>query len=210
MSSLPLAPPSGRVISNAAWRTRAQFFISGALFATWGVHVPSVKAHYALGERALAIAMLAAGVGAWLALTQAGRVVGRFGPRGVTLLTGSGCALCIALLVAFDHYAALLVVMLLYGVCSSLMDVSINAEASEIERLADRPLMSGFHAMFSLGGMVGAAVGSLLHSAAVAPAHHLLGAALVGAAVVAAGGSVMLRMDGPPRTDHPLSLPTGG
>src|SRR2546423_1297512 len=90
MSSLPLAPPSGRVISNAAWGTRAQFFISGALFATWGVHVPSVKAHYALGERALAIAMLAAVVGALLALTQAGRGVGRFGTTDVQLLTGRG------------------------------------------------------------------------------------------------------------------------
>ena len=32
--------------------------VAGALFATWGVHVPSIKAHYALGEQSLAIAML--------------------------------------------------------------------------------------------------------------------------------------------------------
>src|SRR5437764_14523078 len=114
MSSLPLAPPSGRVLSNAAWGTRAQFFISGALFATWGVHVPTVKAHYALGERALAIAMLAAGVGAVLALMQAGRLVGRHGPRVVTSVTGSVCCACIAALIAFDGYIALLLPMLLY------------------------------------------------------------------------------------------------
>src|SRR2546423_13785433 len=147
MSSLPLAPPSGRVISNAAWGTRAQFFISGALFATWGVHVPTVKAHYALGERSLAIAMLAAGVGALLALTQAGRVVGRFGPRAVTLAMGPVCAAGIASLVAFESYAALLAVMLAYGVASSLIDVSITAVASESARLAGRPLTTAVPAL---------------------------------------------------------------
>ena len=40
--------------ATAAWALRAQFFVSGALFATWGVHVPTVKAHFGLGERALA------------------------------------------------------------------------------------------------------------------------------------------------------------
>jgi predicted MFS family arabinose efflux permease len=209
MSSVFVAPPSLRTLSHAARGTRVQFFIAGALFATWGVHVPTVKAHYALGERALAVAMLAAGVGSVVALTQAGRVVGRFGARAVTMAMGTVCAAAIALLVAFDAYAALLVLMLIYGVAASLMDVSINAEASEIERLAGRPLMSGFHAMFSLGGMAGAAAGSLVQATAVPAQQHLLAAAVTGCAAVLAAGSAMLRMNGPPAAGAPLSLPAG-
>jgi predicted MFS family arabinose efflux permease len=209
MSSVTISAASARTLANAAWGVRAQFFISGALFATWGVHVPSVKMHYALGESALAIAMLAAGFGALLALTQAGRIVGRFGPRAVTLANGLVCASGIAFLLAFESYAALLAVMLVYGMSSSLMDVSINAEASELERMAGRPLMSGFHALFSLGGMAGAATGSLLHAASVAAPQHLLGAAAVGVATVLLGCSVMLRMEGPPAAGMPMSLPTG-
>lgn len=209
MTSLTISPVSGRVLANASWALRAQFFVSGALFATWGVHVPSVKAHFALGEQALAIAMLAAGVGALLALTQAGRVVGRHGPRAVSLLTGLVCAGGIALLLAFENYGALLLLMLAYGVASSLFDVSINAEATEIERLTARPLMSGFHGMFSLGGMVGAGVGGALPGLGVTPSQHLLGAAVVGSVIVLAGCSAMLRMEGPPATGTPLSLPRG-
>lgn len=209
MTSVSLSHPSGRVLANASWALRAQFFVAGALFATWGVHVPSVKAHFGLGEQALAIAMLAGGVGALIALTQAGRVVGRHGPRAVSLLTGLVCALGIALLLAFESYAALLLLMLAYGVASSLFDVSINAEATEIERLSGQPLMSGFHGMFSLGGMVGAGVGSALPGLGVTPSQHLFGAALVGAAIVLAGCAAMLRMDGPPAAAPPLSLPRG-
>ena len=207
--SAVLSPVSTRTLANAAWALRAQFFISGTLFATWGVHVPTVKAHYGLGERALAIAMLAAGVGAVLAVMQAGRVVGRHGPRVVTAVTGSVCCACIAGLIAFDGYAALVLLMLAYGMAASLMDVSINAEATEIERLAGRPLMSGFHGMFSLGGMAGAAVGSALPQLGVTAQQHLLGAGLVCLVVIVAGCGAMLRTDGPPAASSPLSLPRG-
>jgi predicted MFS family arabinose efflux permease len=209
MSSITVAAPTGRTLVHAAWALRAQFFVSGALFSTWGVHVPTVKAHYGLGERALAIAMLAAGLGAIIALTQAGRVVGRHGPRGVTLITGLVCCACIAALIAFDSYVSLLIVMLAYGIAASLMDVSINAEATEIERLAARPLMSGFHGMFSLGGMAGAAVGSALPQAGVSAQQHLLGAAIACLIAIVAGCSAMLRMEATPAGAHPLSLPRG-
>jgi len=210
MSSLPLAAaPSARARARAAWATRAQFFVSGALFATWGVQVPAIKAHYALGERALAIAMLAAGVGAVVALTQAGRLVSRFGPRAVTLAGGVTAAAAIALMLAFRGYAALLAVMLAYGAAGSLMDVAFNAEASEIERLEARPLMSGFHAMFSLGGMAGAAVGSALYAASVAPARHLAGAAAAGAAVIVVAAAAMLRATPGPSLQAPLGRPAG-
>jgi predicted MFS family arabinose efflux permease len=209
MTSPTLASARGPSLATASWALRAQFFVSGALFATWGVHVPTAKAHYGIGEQALALAMLAAGVGALIALTQAGRVIGRYGPRAVTGVTGSICCACIAGLITFDSYAWLLAVMLVYGTAASLMDVSINAEASEIERQSRRAQMSNFHAMFSLGGMVGAAVGGALLAAAVAPAQHLAGAAVVGVAVIALGCSGMLRMEGAPAGGGGLSLPRG-
>lgn len=209
MSSIPLSAASARTLSNAAWGVRAQFFVAGALFATWGVHVPTVKAHFGLDERALAVAMLAGGVGALLALLQAGRLVGRHGPRGVVLATGLACAVCIAALVTFDVYVALLGVMLVYGIASSLFDVAINAEASEIERRSGRALMSGFHGMFSLGGMAGAAAGGGLLAGGVGPQQHLLGAALCGLAVIGAGSAAMLRMEATPAAGLPLSLPRG-
>ena len=55
-------------VTRAAFALRTEFFVMGVLFATWGVHVPTVKAHYGLGEQALALAMLASGVGALGAL----------------------------------------------------------------------------------------------------------------------------------------------
>jgi predicted MFS family arabinose efflux permease len=197
-------------LARASVALRTQFFVLGTLFATWGVHVPTVKGHYGLGEQALAIAMLAGGVGALAALAQAGRIVGRYGPSVVTATMGLLCCAAIASLLAFPFYVALLVVMGVFGITGSLFDVAINAEASEIERLAAKPLMSGFHGLFSLGGMAGAGLGSVAPTLGLTPQGHLL-LATVAAAIAALLASramlPVLRHDAEEK--RPLSLPRG-
>ena len=209
MSAVPVPVHSARTLTNAGWAVRAQFFVFGGLFAAWGVHVPTVKAHYALGERALAMAMLASGVGALIALSQAGRVIGRYGPRRVCVFAGLACILCLTGLLAFDTYAVLLVMMLVFGLTTSFFDVSVNAEVSEFERLAGRPLMSGFHAMFSLGGMAAAALCSALQTMDVQPLQQLRGIAIGAALVIALASMAMLRMQVQASPPTPRRLPHG-
>jgi predicted MFS family arabinose efflux permease len=195
---------------RATWAVRLQFFIAGALFATWGVHVPTVKLHYAIGEQALAIAMLAAGVGAVLTLTQAGRIVGRHGPRRAALVSGVLCVVSVAALLSTTSYVGLLAVMVVFGIGTSLFDVSINAAASDLERLDGRSLMSGFHGMFSLGGMVGAALGSALLARQVEPNAHLVAAAFGSLVAIVAAAAVMLQTVAGANEDGPrFALPRG-
>lgn len=196
-------------LKAAAWALRTQFFVAGALFATWGVHVPTVKAHYGLGEQSLALAMLASGVGAVFALTHAGRVVGRFGPRVVTATMGLLLAIAVASLLATQAYAGLVLTMVVFGCTASLFDVALNAEATEIEARAARPLMSGFHALFSLGGMVGAGVGSLLPGWGIGAQTHLMLAGITALLLVFAACGAMLPMERGGGGEHPLSLPRG-
>jgi predicted MFS family arabinose efflux permease len=197
-------------LRGASLALRTQFFVLGAMFATWGVHVPTVKAHYGLGEQALAIAMLAGGVGALLALAQAGRVVGRFGPGAVAATMGVLCCACVAGLLAFASHAGLLAVMLGFGIAGSLLDVSVNVEATEIERLSGRPLMSGFHGMFSLGGMAGAALGSVAPALGLTAQGHLFVATGLGAAAVLVASRAMLPVQPAAAGETPpLSIPRG-
>lgn len=210
MSAVPAALPSAsRTLSNASWALRVQFFVAGALFATWGVHVPTVKAHYGLSDAALAMAMMSAGIGSLLALMQAGRLIGRWGAPRVALATGLLCTAAIASLIATTHYPLLLAVMLGFGMASSLFDVAINTEATEIEKRSGRPQMSNFHGMFSLGGMAGAAVGSAMPLIGASPQQHLLGAAAVCVAAVAWASRGMLPQCEAPSGKQPLALPRG-
>ena len=181
-----------RTSAPRRWATCTVFFCAGMLFATWGVHIPTIGAIYGVDEAALGVAMLAVGVGALLGLMQAGRLIGRFGVRRVSWVGGATAALAIALLLSMPSFTALLGLLVLFGAGSSVLDVAMNAQACEMERLHGRPMMSGFHGMFSLGGMAGAALGSaVLHTGASALT-HVLAVALGNALALAWAGSCML------------------
>ena len=194
--------------SHSTWAIRGQFFAAGALFATWGVQVPMIKTHYGLSEQTLALAMLAAGVGSITGLTQAGRIVGRLGPRTVACVTGLTAALSITLLLATHHYAGLLALMFAFGLTASLFDVAVNVAASEIERQANRPLMSGFHGLFSLGGMAGAGLGSAMQGFGLnAPLHLLIAGVACGLLTV--WGCLHMHAGRNAQSDGGMVLPRG-
>jgi predicted MFS family arabinose efflux permease len=155
------------------WATRAQFFCSGFVFATWGVHIPTVKAHYGVNEAQLGLAMLAAGVGALLGLTRAGGWIGRHGTRRMAGICGAVYAFLLAALLVLPNYAAVLGLLAVFGVATSVFDVAINTEAAQLELRSGQPLMSGMHGMFSLGGMAGATTGGAAIAAGMAAQHHL-------------------------------------
>ncbi|MGO4394786.1 MFS transporter [Variovorax sp. M-6] len=180
------------ISDRTRWASRAQFFCSGFVFATWGVHIPTVKAHYAVDEAALGLAMLAAGAGALLGLTQASRWIGRHGARRAAGFCGAIYALLLAGLLAMPAYAALLGLLAVFGIVTSVFDVSINTEAAQLELRNGKPLMSGMHGMFSLGGMVGAVTGSAALAAGLDPQRHLIGVAAAMALTIALSARWML------------------
>jgi predicted MFS family arabinose efflux permease len=174
------------------WASRTQFFGSGFVFATWGVHIPTVKARYGVNEAELGLAMLAAGVGALLGLTQASRWIGRHGARSTAGVCGATYALLLAGLLVMPAYAALLGLLVVFGIVTSVFDVAINTEAAQLELRGGTPLMSGMHGMFSLGGMVGAMTGGAAIAAGMAPQPHLMLVAAVMALSIAVSALWML------------------
>jgi len=176
----------------ARWATRGQFLLFGCLTGIWGVHIPSVKAHYGLDASALSFALLALAVGAVLCLTMAGRVVSRLGPRAAALLAGVLMSAALAAMLAPRDFTVLIALALAFGGTFALFDVAINAEGSELEAVSGKKVMSGFHGMFSLGGMTGAALAALLIRAAVPAPVQLAVAGAAMAALVATASAFML------------------
>ena len=78
-----------RRLSRARRATRFQFLVLGFVVGTWGTHIPSVSARYALGEAALSVVLFAVALGTVLALFVAGRVIARLGARNTIALFGA-------------------------------------------------------------------------------------------------------------------------
>ena len=172
-------------LRRARWATRILFATLGIVAGTWGTHIPSIKAQHGLSEFSLSMVLLAAALGAVTSLLFAGRVVARLGAPNAVAAAGALMGTMLGLFLLLPGLWALLPAALVFGACMSLFDVSINSEGSELESLSGRALMSNLHGMFSVGGMAGAALASVLLRAGLAPAVQL---AAVAAGLVALMG----------------------
>jgi predicted MFS family arabinose efflux permease len=147
--------------------------------------VPYAKIRLGLDERALGLTLLALGGGSIVAMPLAGVAIHYRGSRPV--VAASSLAACLALpLLALAPTATLLgCALFAFGAALGAMDVAMNAQAIAVQQASARPIMSGLHAMYSVGGLAGAALisvllgaGLTLHVAAVAIALVLLVLAL--------------------------------
>ena len=170
----------------------ALFFVNGATFATWGIHIPTVKARFGLSEASLSLAMFMVATGAILAMKFAGTWVARVGTRRASVQGGVAFGVMTALLMLMPTYPTLLAVLLLFGITNAGFDVAMNAQAATVEANHHKPIISSLHGMFSLGGMAGAAVGGVLLEFGVPPAVHCGAMALVVMATALCAGPFML------------------
>jgi hypothetical protein len=84
--------------------------------------------------------------------------------------------------------------------------VAMNAHGVTVERRLGRPVMSGFHAMYSLGGTAGAVLGALAAGAGLGRTSHFL--LIVGAGVAVAVPATGMLL--PSRADAAGQAVTGG
>jgi len=190
-------------VSRATRGTMALFFVNGATFATWGVHIPTIKARFGLSDAMLSFAMLAVAGGAILAMGPVGRWVARLGSGRASMLGGVAFALCTLGILAMPAFTLLLPMLLLFGMANAAFDVSMNAQAATVEASRPRPVMSALHGMFSLGGMAGAAFGGLMLTLGVPPlAHAAMIAAMTALTAVGVAGGLLADHPAMPTTDH--------
>jgi MFS family permease len=181
------------------------FSIHGAMLATWVSRIPQIKAHLGLDEAQLGLALLGAPIGAVIAVRGAGWVVGRWGSRaGVRAAALALCASLVLPALAWNM-VSLMAVLVVLGTSLGLLDVAMNAQGVAVERAHHRPLMSGLHGAYSVGALVGAAMGSLVAKLGLPPLWHFA----IAAAVLAAAGFAVFPWLLGPTADVPSDQATG-
>ena len=162
------------------------FAANGVLYGTWAARIPEVQARSGLTEGELGLALLFAAVGLVLSASGAGALVARFGAHRVTL---GALAVFAAVVVSPGlavGFASLSGALLLVGLASGLLDVSMNAHAADVEAASGTTILGSCHGLFSLGMMAGAGLGALAARLGLALAIHfaLGGVVFAGAALV--------------------------
>jgi predicted MFS family arabinose efflux permease len=181
--------------------TRLSFLVAGFGIACWAPLVPFAKQRLSVDDGTLGLLLLCLGIGSVGAMLVTGILSARYGSRPFIMAGGLGLAVLLPLLAVAGSPLTLALSLLVFGGALGSIDVAMNIHAVEVERDAGRLLMSGFHALFSIGGFAGSAVMTSLLSLHLDPlASTLVCSVLMLAAMILAWPRLLRRVeahDGP-------------
>ncbi len=177
-----LTVPDRARLRSARWGVLGLFWIMGMLLATFLSRVPSVTELLHVSTGRFAILMLTGAMGALVGLLVTGYLVARLGTRSVLWWS------------SFGYLAAFVVAAVAVGIGSqplfalgqffvsfmfAFTNVSMNAEAANLERWLGKAIMPHFHAAFSVGMAIGLALGAVVSHFDVAPTLHFIVIAVI-------------------------------
>ncbi|MFI5051119.1 MAG: MFS transporter, partial [Gaiellales bacterium] len=175
------------------------FFVHAMITGSFAGRVPAIKHGLGVTDAQLGAALFAAALGTLLGGRVGGVLAARFGPRRMVRIGMPAYAALLVVTALAGSLAAIAVVLLVYGIVAASVDVCTNAEAVVVEREHGKPLMSGFHGMWSIGLLAG---GGLAIAAAAADLSTTVHFGLIAAAAILVSAPLLTglpRREPPPR-----------
>ncbi|MFK0173757.1 MFS transporter [Streptomyces sp. NPDC090306] len=185
-----------RALRVARAVTFVYFVLNGTLLGMWVVQIPAVEERVGISHAALGGFLVLLGAGAFLGMQLGGRLSDRLGTRTVVPLAGVLCSATLVLPGLAREPWVLGAALLVFGFGNGTLDVSMNAHAVQVEKAYGRPVMSAFHATFSVGGVLAALVGAAAVDVGWGTAATLTAAACAGVVVALVSARGLLPAEG--------------
>ncbi|MEV6409857.1 MULTISPECIES: MFS transporter [Streptomyces] len=134
------------------------FFAQGVAFALLVTRIPAIQDRYGVSDALLPVFLAAVPILAGVGSVATERLVKRIPPS--RLLRWSQPVVLLALLGvgAGDGLAVLGFALALFGLAVGALDASMNMLGVSLQRAYGRSIMLSFHAVYSLGGILGASL----------------------------------------------------
>ncbi len=163
------------ILSNRTYFAPAWVFASlNIVTGTWVLYLPYVKTKLELNDAQIGVALFFLALGLLLSIPFIPIVNRKIGVGNSTILGIVLFALSYNLPIIAPTYWLLCASLLMTGVFSGYTDIAMNALVSTIEETHEQNFMSAAHGFFSLGGFIGASIGSVLISIFSSPSWHML------------------------------------
>ena len=188
-----MEPPNENSVRGAGRRAyravAAAFLIHSTVSGTWAPRLPAIKESLGLSDGELGTALVGLAIGLLVGTRLAGAPVDRFGSRPVMRAGFPLLAATLVLPGLADSLVTLFLALFVLGLASGALDVAMNAQGIEVERVLGRPILSGLHGLWSVGLGMGAGVAALAAGIDADPLEHFV----VVAAVLAVASLVFMR-----------------
>ncbi|MFC4900211.1 MFS transporter [Streptosporangium amethystogenes subsp. fukuiense] len=140
--------------------TWAAFFVQGLCFATLLTHVIDLQHRFGLSDGDLTLVLLLVPVIAGAGSAIAGPLASRYGSAPILRVSQVGVCVIVALSGWNDQLAGLYALSAAFGLFVGAVDAAMNMQAVAVERRYGMSVLTGFHAVWSVGSMLGAGFNS--------------------------------------------------
>lgn len=154
--------------------TAVFFFLAGIIGATWSSRIPDVQQKLGLNNAALGLVLFALPAGLVLGLLLSGWLVARFGTQKIMVISCIISAFLLCLLGLANLRGQLMVVLFFVGFTRTVMNIAINTNAVEVQRLYEKPIISTFHGIWSVACLIAAVIGTVMILFNVIPLIHFI------------------------------------
>ncbi len=168
------------------------FAVNGMILGGYGGGLPALREKLAISDTQIAVMLFCGGVAGILSMQIGGRLADAIGARRVALAVLPVLVVAAATIGLAPSYPVAVLGAVLIGLGNGAMDVAMNAIAVQIETARRRPVMSSFHAFFSIGNFVGAGTVLLMSRALGLSGGAIVTPLLLTLAVVAVAAALVL------------------
>jgi len=147
-------------VSPSRLAVKIIFFLNGFVHANYFSRLPRIQEQFSIDNGVVGLVLLASSIGALIAMPFTGWLIIRNGSRRITILGIFFYCSLIPFIPWMPNLWTLMVLFFALGVSSGMSDVAMNAQAVMVEKQMQKPIMTSFHALFSIGMALGAFAGA--------------------------------------------------
>jgi MFS family permease len=180
------------------------FLANSILFGTWAARLPAIKQTFGLSHDMLGLLLLLMAGGAILGFPIAGKLADRHGGARITRVLWLVMVVSMFGLAFAPTTWSLALAIICFGLTGGGMDVAMNVWATEAEEVYGRIWMPSFHAMWSLGSVLGALSGLVVIPFGWGHSIHFATVALCSAPLALWGMNIAWKFLPQPAEDTPF------
>jgi MFS family permease len=189
LSSRPRLVAHWLVRQRAFLATTIFFYINGAMWPSIASRIPAIASDNHLSPDLLGLALLGQAVGLASSMIGGGRLVDRWGPRRVALVSGIAYCGATALPGWAPNALTLFGALVFWGVANAPLDAAQNVLAASLPKPERGSIMARLELGFSAGMLSGAGLGAVL-AGWLSPQIHLT--IVAGAGIILVLGATLL------------------